>query len=311
DCTYPYPFNVLEYRDAVDPRGDRADEEEAEDFNWFSNQQNSAYDDSGASVSDERPSSGSTFFVDSQDRSQSAFDKVKLIRLEPEKCTHQSPGLCKNDDEVPHPNMSTGDASSGNTSSQATKIESDIRTHAPVTRDLEDFIKSVQITKEQEPDWLIKNFAIGTAHLANGVIYSCFPKIRNKSSNSVMQFSFHDKEKTKVRHYVCYEIDINGRFGYLFNGESRTRLSNDIDDGTSEHMSILFLRNKAFEKVESSDFLPFINQTVKGGAWPAQTRLENFIRCHTTHPGTQSCLDISKRITSLVKRGFKEAVGNK
>ncbi|MCG7883142.1 MAG: hypothetical protein JAY75_11740 [Candidatus Thiodiazotropha taylori] len=310
DCTYPFPFRRLEYRDAVDPRGPKADQDEVKIFHWPTHQQNSASDDNGASVSNEQPSSDSTIFIDLPDRSQSALDKIELVRQEPEKCTHQSAGLNDtNSNNVQHPNMSTGDASSRESSSHAIKIQSDLQVHTPVNRNLEDFVKSVQITQSQNPDWNIENVTIGTPHLVDGLIYSCFPKIRNKRSKSVMQFSFHDKAKTKVRRYICYEITINDRFGYLFNGESRTRLSYDIENGTSEHMSILFLRTKAFERIESNDFIPFITLTVKGGAWPTQARLEKFVRYHTTHPGTKSCMDISRRLTSLVERGFKEAVG--
>ncbi len=305
DCTHPFPFKILEYRDAVDSRGERADENEAEKFTWHDNQQNAASREDGVSVSDERPSSVPSIFVDLPDRAQSALDRVKLIKLEPEKCTHRSPELNTTDDSRYCPNMSTGDASSGESSSQPTKIQNDIRINSPVSRNLEDFVKAVELIKERHPDWIIENLAIGTPHLVDDIIYSCFPKKRNKHSNSVMQFSFHDRMKTKVRRYICYEINYKNKFGYLFNGESRIRLSPDIEDGSTEHMSILFLRTTDFKKVNPSNFLTFIDKTVEGGAWPSQARLDNFIRCHTIYPGTKSCEDIAARISNLVKRSLE------
>jgi hypothetical protein len=307
DCTHPYPFTRLEYRDAVDPRGEKAEGFDAESFSWPKIPKKKKVIHEGASVSDEPPSAKElTKLISRSDRKHSGLEGVDLIRLPPEKSTHQSDNPHNIEDPTPRPDQSTGDPTFGNSSSQPIKIEDEVQIEQPITRELEDFVKAILFIKKQNPKWKVSNISIGIPHLSGGVKYSNFPRVYNNDSTTPLQFSYHDKAKTKNRRFVCYEISYDDKFGYLFNGEARIRLPKNKTQSapTIENMSIILLRTKSFGIIKPEDFSPFIKKTVKGGAWPSQENLDNFVRFHTLYPNSHHFTDIAIRIKKLIQRGL-------
>lgn len=305
DCSHPYPFKRLEYRDALDPRGEKANEDEARDFNW-PRPTNPQYNPSvGSSMTDEKPSSDeASIFISLSNQRRTPLNSVELVRLEPEQCTHRSQSNTHTNSIDPHPSTSTGDASSGHSSSSQAVLVNEIQTQPPIKRNLEEYLQAIRAIQEKHTTWNIKNHAIGTPYPLQGVNYSCFPRLFGRLSKTDLQFSYHDRNKTKLRRFLCHEICIDGRYAYLFHGESRERLAYEGAHGTVEHLSITLLRSHAFERLSTDNFLPFIELTVRGGAWPSKGISENFVRSHTKHPGSGADKEIINRITKLIKRGL-------
>ena len=312
DCTHPFPYRRLEYRDAIDPRGEKAPEDAETMFEGYGGAKNKASDgnkgesDLGTCISDEQPSALEMgLHVELAHREYSGLKGVELKLMDPEKCTHRS-GFHSGAEQEALINASTGDASYAASSAKPLSIHHRIVRKSTVSRNLQTFVEAIKSIRKLRPEWYISKLALGRQALEEGESYSCFPILRSKYRPSIiLQFSFHDKEKELRRRFICYEIRVSGRFGYLFEAESRVRVSKDGQPSSKDEMSILFLRRPGFEQCLETDFVGFLRDTVSFGGWCSKNSSNDFVRHYTVHgAGAQSVDDISVRIIHLIERGL-------
>jgi hypothetical protein len=310
-CSAPFPFEGLSYCCEVASGGGPAPDDAAIAFaNITTVDKGPAHEspEVGFSKSDERPNAASATL--DAEFGERRFDDLSGKPLKFEKLrdsTHRS--------QPRHPryietllNASTGEGTSGESSSARQVGGEFVSTPAPLSADLETFLKILDHIQEKEKTWQVDTCPAGefadTYHDAKtDKWFSLFPiEPCRKKTELDRKFSFMDKKKTVRKRLICAEIEISDRYFYLFEAQRRT-------DTIVNRLPILLLHRPGYEKVDSEEFLPMLIDTVINKTWPSQDYIVHFKRDTTPHgKGAQSPKDIARRIVEMVKRNLPKNV---
>ena len=317
-CTGPFPFKHLSYCDEITPGGVPAPDDAPIAFPGLRTiDSGPAHSDgndetTGESASDERPSSASARIA--AQLGARDYGALKDVTLKVEKLrdsTHRSKSKFPQYLESLL-NASTGAGTLGASScARQTITERNLRP-STVSPDLETFIQVLKGLRTLKAAWGVKTICVGhgTQDEASGEWFSFFPEVRcEKRKSIVRQFSFMDKEKLIGRRFLCAEIQVEGRYFYLFEAQRRLRDTSSLVKGQSlykEDLPILLLRGAEHGQYIGVDFLPFMKLAVTKETWPAQDELKGFVRDYTVHGlGAQSVDEITSRIVDLVMRNLQ------
>jgi len=317
DCTSPFPFKHLKFQDAIDTRGKKSSDDSNRMFEGHGKNQIKLHTDCdqallhGYSKSNEQPDAAAMGLnVQLSRRNYSGLRGVAQSLLPPRDCTHQS-ATNITEEEQPLTNLSTGDSTSGTSSSRKLSLSHRIEIHTAISRNIKIFLEVINLLRANRKTWNIQRFPIGIQAMVDEETYSCFPAVKSEYRPKIfLQFSYHDEEKSLRRRFICYQVEVDNRYGYLFEAESRERLcKTEEKESSKEDLSILFIRRPGFEHCDDDNFTEFLKQTVRGGSWPSQKKLEGFIRDHTIHgAGEKSPVDLANRVSRLIVRGLELSI---
>lgn len=304
-CSSPFPFEALSFSDEVEPGGNPAPPDAPEAFSQVMPVYGPANEipDLGVSKSNERPKSGSLIIhSELQKREYPGLDKVIIIREKLRDSTFTSSKKIPEYDE--HlVNASTGLGTSGNSSAVSQSIsEPIVKSRLPA--DLETFIEIINGLRARHPDWKIETLRIGSGTVSGGEWASYFPEVACAKRKSIMRiFSYLDEKKKNRRSFMCVEVQIEGKYFYLFEAERRLRPEGPTskDQPYKEELPVLLVWNPGFIQVQSGDFLKMIENTVIEKTWPSY--ITGFRRDSTIHGmGAFTIADMSARVEQLLLR---------
>lgn len=306
-CSAPFPFNSLSYCCEVAPGNMPAPDDAPVAFaNRTTTDRGPTHASSevGFSRSDERPNANSEVIEVDVDERQ--FDDLSNKAPKFEKLTDSTHRSQKRSSRYLFNllNASTGRGTSGNSSSTRQTLSSNVEKPAPLSTDLETFLKVIATVREKQRTWTINLISAGEVENAKEdeekkFRYSIFPIVFCPEKTSrIRQFSYVDRARTGRKRLLCVEIKIDDLHFYLFEAQRRA-------DTESEKLSTLLLYRPTYEKVDGKDFSSMVIETVNKKTWPSA--LEGFMRDATSHEsGAKSEADLADRIVGMVKRNLPE-----
>lgn len=204
----------------------------------------------------------------------------------------------------PHSSVSTGDPTTGSSGSTALKIKDDPIQTPGTTANFREFLEVLDHIGNIKSDWSISTIDVGHAREdeETGVRLSLFPAVRNdKRSNTYMQFSFIDKEKTVSRQLICVEIKAFERYIYLLEAESLPILD-DSGYGHLGRLSYAFVHAPDGRRLGKSDFSIPLILTVRNKTWPSSKDYRPLIIEKRNHSeSSQTIEQIAFRLISIIE----------
>lgn len=313
-CSGLFPFSSLSYSSEMAPGGPPAPENAPFVFaNQDSRHRGPAHESEhiGLSQSGERPDAASIAL--NIELGERQFDDLKGKEILPEKrraSTHRSRNL---------PtryltnllNASTGQGTTGATSTVRQKLSEDIVVPVPLSTDLETFLKALDHISEIEKSWKLKMVHVGDIKNLrkdekSSLLISLFPLVVCPVKNMFRKFSYMDDIRKNRKRLICVEVKIDGRYFYMLEAERRL----DIKI-TSGKLPILLLHRAGYTQASAEDFSEMLILTVNNGTWPQQQEVSSFTRDFTVHGmGAESAADIAQRLVEMVKRNDQPTLQN-
>jgi hypothetical protein len=175
--------------------------------------------------------------------------------------------------------MSTGKPGYGITTAAKLTIKERIDS-AALTADLDTFVKAVDALCLARPDWAIEFVPVGDSPSqdpVSGAYRGFFPLVNCRVRQSMLfKFSFIDDARTIRRQLIGVQIEVPGRFLYLFEAQRRARtVPTDVGPTTQylETLPILLLHRDDFSQANpSQDFEMMLRGTVlnESKTWPSE-----------------------------------------
>lgn len=325
-CTGPFPFEKLSFCDEIEQGGGPApDDAEVAFENLHYSDRGPAHSknnsQSGESRSNERPSATAESLNEVLGiRNFTGLLNVPLIREKLRNSTYRSQDkIARYQENLV--NASTGKGTTGASSSAKQSITEDNLQPSLLTKDLETFIAAVRGLQDHQPNWKIQSIGINLEFEENvggrKENFSCFPPVLCNVHAKYQQFSYLDKQQRQSRRLICMEIEIDGKYFYLFeaqrrksektnrqkkaNYENETRLP---ITAYKEDLPILTLHNAGYERQCKDNFLHILELTVTKKNWPNQSKLSSFVRSEIIH------CSINQNVQDLTKKIENHLIGN-
>jgi hypothetical protein len=307
DCTAPFPFKRLSFSDEIEKGGNPAGPDAPFAFaNLDTIDKGPAHSghNSGHSKSNQRPSATSESLHSTLgQRIYSGLVGVELIREKLRDSTYQS--------RVRRPryvetlvDASTGRGTSGSSSAAKQKIEEEIVQVAKLTRSLSAFLSAIKQLKSKNVNWKIQTIGVSLTITEQDEVFSLFPDVVCDVHKRTRQFSYMDKRQKIRRRFMCVEVEIQGKYLYLFEAQRRPKdIAKDDDEfNHKETLPVLLLYRPGYESQSGNNFLAIIERTVKEKSWPSVS-MDEFIRHQMPHCKTNSTVDdLSGRIKKFILR---------
>lgn len=321
-CSGSFPFKHLSCSDELTPGGASAGPDAPVAFPNQNREEvgpNAADHDVGESRSDERSSAASKPLEAVQYTGEfSGLEGVVVVFEKLRDCSHRSsePRVPLYRDDLR--NASTGDGTSGQTTSVKQNIVDVAIVRRNVSASLKSFVDALRALQELRPEWLIETKDISRGGKCDvsprrfpddpEIAFSEFPPVSCAVRKQTdRQFSFMDQKKTRARRLVCAKVEVSGLFFYLMDAERRerealTEIQRQTNDRYMEDFPILLLYSADYRELLPEDFSTFLIATVKKKTWPNQNLASHLKRARTPHgTGSQSTGDIARRMMHMLE----------
>jgi hypothetical protein len=182
-----------------------------------------------------------------------------------------------------------------------------------LTADLETFIQTIEALQTLRPDWKTQFIPVGDLpwfDFETRAYRGYFPLVNCLVRQSmIFKFSFMNDLRTIRRQVIGVEVQLDGKFVYLFEAQRRVRQSGASTIGRNpyvETLPVLLLLRPNWEPVDGpEDFVQMLEDTVskESKTWP--TEIAGFSRDSIDHgKGVDSPEAFAKRVEIVILRNF-------
>lgn len=309
-CSGPFPFKNISFCEEVGPGGQSAGPDAPTAFPGAKRQPPSVPGGGEkVSVSTEPPSAfGEKHVFDGGGHNFLALQGMQIRREKRKENTHRSGGGFGGVSNSLS-NLSTGDVTSGHSSSSPLSIRNNFWRPSAVPAHLDTFLAALEVVAKKRPEWQAQIIPAGLESwpdLQRNVMFSLFPVVPcEKRILQDRQFSFMDDGQNERRLLVCASLTVaEGQYVYLMEAQRRHRDTPSAEQSPyKDMMPIALIRAVNYAPIGDELFDVILVETVKKTTWPVNGDVPGIIRDDTRHgQGAKDIEDIAARMITLVQR---------